>query len=67
MEINLDAGRLAVFIGGFVLFLLLESLFPARVPDASRWPRLGFNVGVSVLNTVLVRVFIYVPMLLWTV
>jgi len=67
MEINLDAGRLAVFIGGFMLFLLLESVFPARTPDASRWPRLGFNVGVSVLNTVLVRAFIYVPMLLWTV
>lgn len=67
MEINLDAGRLAVFIGGFMLFLFLESLFPARASGASRWPRLGFNVGVSVLNTVLVRVFIYVPMLLWTV
>ena len=67
MEINLDAGRLVVFIGGFLLFFLLESLFPARRSDASRWSRLGFNLGVAALNTVLVRVLIYVPMLLWTV
>ena len=67
MEINLDAGRLAVFIGGFLLFLLLETLRPARPWRGERGSRLAFNVGVAALNTVLVRVFIYVPMLLWTV
>jgi sterol desaturase/sphingolipid hydroxylase (fatty acid hydroxylase superfamily) len=67
VEINLDVARLAVFIGGFVGFLLLESLLPARSWAGGRGTRLAFNVGVAALNTVLVRVFIYVPMLLWTV
>lgn len=66
MNIDLDTGKLWVFLGGFVLFFLLETLLPAR-PFRDRWRRLGFHALLAVLNTVLVRVLVYVPMLLWTV
>ena len=67
MEINLDAARLAVFIGGFFGFLLIETLFPARSWEGLRGRRLAFNVAVATLNTLLVRVLLFVPLLLWGV
>ena len=67
MELNLDTGRLLVFVAGLCLFLLVETFAPARPWRGARWRRLGFHAGVAVLNTVLVRVLIYVPFLLWVV
>lgn len=67
MEINLDSGRLAVFVGGLLFFLLIETLIPAREWRQPRWRRFAFHAGVATFNTVLIRVLVYVPFLLWTV
>ena len=67
MELDLDSGRLIIFLCGFSLFLLLETIFPARQWIGRRFKRLFFHVSVAAFNTVLVRVLIYVPFLLWVV
>lgn len=67
MELDLDSGRLVIFLGGFSLFILLESIFPARAWQGKRTSRLFFHGVVAALNTVLVRILIYVPFLLWVV
>jgi sterol desaturase/sphingolipid hydroxylase (fatty acid hydroxylase superfamily) len=67
MELNLDTGRLVVFLGGFLLFFAVETLAPARPWQGDRWRRLGFHAAVAGLNTVFIRVFAYVPLLLWLV
>jgi sterol desaturase/sphingolipid hydroxylase (fatty acid hydroxylase superfamily) len=67
MEFNLDTGRLLVFMVGIVIFLTVESFCAARPQPDARWHRLGFHVGVAALNTIIVRVFAYVPFLLWSV
>ena len=67
MELNLDTGRLLMFVAGLCLFLMIETLAPARPWRGMRWRRLGFHAGIAVLNTVLIRVFAYVPFLTWVV
>jgi sterol desaturase/sphingolipid hydroxylase (fatty acid hydroxylase superfamily) len=67
MELNLDTGRLIVFVAGFLLFLGIETVAPARPWHSARGHRLAFHVGVAALNTVLIRVLAYVPFLLWLV
>ncbi len=67
MDIDLDTGKLVVFVAGFALFFLLETLFPARPWPDNRLRRLGFHAGVAMLNTVLIRVFVYVPFLVFSV
>lgn len=67
MEINFDSGRLYVFMGGFLFFLIIESLFAKRsIPDGLS-KRLAFHIGLAVVNTIIIRLFIYVPFLLWVV
>lgn len=67
MEINLDTGKLYVFLGGLLLFLLMETLFPRREWRDSRLKRIAFHGGIAALNTVVIRVLVYVPSLLWVV
>ena len=67
MELDLDGGRLVIFVGGLSLFFILESIFPARRWVDSRIRRMIFHASVAAFNTVLVRVLIYVPFLLWIV
>ena len=67
MEIDLDTGRLWVFIAGFAVIFGVETLFPARSAAQPRWQRLAFHGLVAALNTVAVRVLVFVPFLLWTV
>jgi sterol desaturase/sphingolipid hydroxylase (fatty acid hydroxylase superfamily) len=67
MSIDLDAGRLVVFMVGFFAFLAVESLIPARPWRAARWRRIGFHAAVAAANTVIIRVLAYVPFLLWAV
>lgn len=67
MELNLDTGKLYVFLGGFILFLLLETFIPKRKWQDSRIKRLTFHGAIAVLNTFTIRIFIYVPFLLWVV
>jgi sterol desaturase/sphingolipid hydroxylase (fatty acid hydroxylase superfamily) len=67
MELNLDTGKLIVFMAGLALFLAIETVAPARPWQSARWRRLGFHAGIAALNTVIIRVFAYVPFLLWIV
>lgn len=67
MELDLDGGRLVIFLGGLLFFIFVESIFPARAWQGSRVKRAFFHSTVAAFNTVLVRVFIYVPFLLWVV
>jgi sterol desaturase/sphingolipid hydroxylase (fatty acid hydroxylase superfamily) len=67
MELNLDTGRLWVFLAGFGVMLLLESLVPARPAAGTRARRLVFHGLVAALNTTIVRMVAYVPLLLWAV
>jgi sterol desaturase/sphingolipid hydroxylase (fatty acid hydroxylase superfamily) len=67
MLLDLDQGRLWVFLIGLLVFGVLESLWPAgrrRGPRAPRWVRHGLMAAV---NTVLVRTLVFVPLLLWMV
>lgn len=67
MEIDLDTGKLAVFVAGLALFLTLETLAPARPWHGGRLRRLGFHGAIAAANTVVVRLLVYVPLLLWIV
>ncbi len=67
MDIDLDSGRLLVFAAGFGLFFLIESLKPARPWQRSRLHRLVLHGSLSALNTLIVRLLVFVPFLLWTV
>lgn len=56
--------RLSIFAGVFGALAALEYAWPRRVPLASRVRRWGTNVGLSALNTLLLRVsFFAVPAL----
>ncbi len=67
MTIDLDTGKLVVFIVGLVLFLFIEALAPARRWREGRLKRLGFHAGIAIFNIFTVRLLAYVPMLLWLV
>jgi len=67
MELDLDSGRLVIFLGGLLFFLFIETMVPARRWQRSRIKRLLFHGSVAAFNTVLVRILIYVPFLFWTV
>ncbi len=67
MELDLDTGKLIVYVAGLLLFFAIETVAPARSWRGARWRRLGFHAGVATLNTVIVRVLAYVPFLLWAV
>lgn len=67
MNFDLDYLRLLVFVGGLGLFFTVETFIAARPWRRSRWRRLGFHGGLSVLNAVIIRTVAYVPFLLWSV
>ena len=67
MDIDLDTGRLVVFLTGITFFVLAEQLMKARTPTGPTIHRIALHAGVAVLNTVMVRVLTYVPLLLWIV
>ena len=67
MEIDLDTGRLYVFVIGLLLFFVLESVFTKREWNGMRLKRIALHTGVATINTILIRVFAYVPFLLLTV
>ena len=50
-----DHIRLVVFLGIFLLMLVLERLFPRHPTVDSKWRRVAINLGLTGLNTVLVR------------
>ncbi len=67
MEIDLDTGKLYVFVGGLILFLVVESLIPKRKWNGERLKRFTFHAGIAAFNTVIIRIIAYVPFLLWVV
>ncbi|MFT7138983.1 MAG: sterol desaturase/sphingolipid hydroxylase (fatty acid hydroxylase superfamily) [Sulfitobacter sp.] len=67
MNIDLDTGKLIVFLGGLLFFLGIETLAPKRSWRESRVKRLLFHGSIAALNTVWIRLLIYVPLLLWIV
>lgn len=67
MNVDLDSGRLLIFIGGLSLFLLLEGLRPARPWQESRRQRLLLHSSIAAFNTLTVRLLLFVPFLLWSV
>ena len=67
MNADLDGGRLVIFLGGLLFFALVESFFAARDWRGSRVKRVLFHSSVAAVNTVLIRLFVYVPFLMWVV
>ncbi|MFT4721718.1 MAG: sterol desaturase/sphingolipid hydroxylase (fatty acid hydroxylase superfamily) [Candidatus Azotimanducaceae bacterium] len=67
MDIDLDTGKLVVFIAGLLFFFSVETAFPKRPWQQSRLQRVLFHISVAALNTVIVRALIFVPLLLWLV
>lgn len=50
--------RLAVFAGVFLLMILWEVMMPRKSRILSRWARWPSNIGIVVLNTLLLRLLI---------
>ncbi len=67
MNLDLDTGRLVVFLTGFGFFLGLESLLPARPLEDRKHRRLLLHGIMASMNTLLVRTLTFVPMLTWLV
>ncbi len=67
MDINLDTGKLYIFIAGFFIFFVLETFLSRRNLQRPRLQRLAFHIGVAAFNSVTIRVLTYVPFLLWAV
>ena len=67
MDIDLDTGRLAVFIGGLSFCFIAERLFLARTPSMPVTPRLVLHASAAILNTTIIRILAYVPLLTWIV
>ena len=67
MNIDLDGGRLTVFVVGFSLCFVLERLFSARKATLPPLRRIFMHAGIAACNTTLVRVISYVPLLAWIV
>jgi sterol desaturase/sphingolipid hydroxylase (fatty acid hydroxylase superfamily) len=65
MDLDPDSVKLGLFVGGFGAFLLIETLFPLRAQVMPRWRRLRFHTGVALANTLMMRLLVYVPLLLW--
>ena len=67
MDIDLDSGRLVVFVFGLSFWFLMERSFSARRATTPLARRIMLHVTVSILNTTMMRLLVYVPMLAWIV
>jgi sterol desaturase/sphingolipid hydroxylase (fatty acid hydroxylase superfamily) len=67
MHLDLDTGRLLVFLFGLTLFLGIERIRPNRTQATRPLKRLWFHSVIAAFNTVFIRVLIYVPFLAWLV
>lgn len=48
--------RSASFVGVFILMAILETLAPRRLSTLSRWKRWPANLGIVLMNTLLIRI-----------
>lgn len=62
----MDDLKLPLFIGGFALFFLIETLAAKRPWQEPRGQRLRMHAGVAVFNTVVLKLIILAPFLYWT-
>jgi sterol desaturase/sphingolipid hydroxylase (fatty acid hydroxylase superfamily) len=67
MDIDLDTGKLGVFIAGLTCFFLMERLWSGRAATMPLAPRIILHSAIATLNTVVIRTLSYVPLLLWIV
>jgi len=65
MELTPDTAKLLAFLAGLGLFAGLETWRPVRARQLPRWRRFGFNAGVALLNTVVLRLLVAAPLLFW--
>ena len=56
--------RLHIFVGLLLLFLLCESLWPLRKQTQSKIWRLGINLALAAIGTLVLR-FLFFPPVLW--
>lgn len=62
----MESAKLWIFLGGFALFFLAETLAGARPWDAPRRKRLGVHAAMAGFNTVVLRLMLLAPFLFWT-
>ena len=67
MLLDLDQGRLWVFLLGLGGFALLEALWPAGRRMGARGPRWLRHGALAAFNTLVMRTLVFVPLLLWMV
>lgn len=67
MDIDLDTGRLFVFLGGLILWASVERLFAYRRAVTSLPKRIALHAGIAAINTTIMRLLVYVPLLAWIV
>jgi len=67
MDIDLDTGRLVVFLGGLAIWASLEKVWAFRAATQSFTPRVPLHMVIAAFNTTLMRLFVYVPLLAWIV
>ncbi len=59
--------KLSFFILGFIIFLILETIYPNRIWTSKRYKRVTFHAALAIFNTILMRIpmlFILMPVLL---
>ena len=64
---TLSSLKLSFFILGFILFFLLETIYPNRQWDTNRYKRLAFHTTFALINTIIMRLpvlFVLMPTLL---
>ena len=59
--------KLSFFVLGFIIFLILETIYPNRIWTSKRYKRVTFHAALAIFNTILMRIpmlFILMPVLL---
>ena len=59
--------KLSFFILGFIIFLILETIYPNRQWTTKRYKRISFHTALAIFNKILMRLpmlFILMPVLL---
>ena len=57
--------RSGIFVGGFSVMFCLESFFPSRPWQQSRFKRLLFHIGLVVFNILLIQLLAVASLLAW--
>ncbi len=69
MNGEFDALRTGLFVGILLLLLLAERIWPKRHQTLPAWPRMGTNLGLIIVDTLIVRLLLPLTVIgfsLWT-